>query len=90
MITCKSQREIDLMRKAGQIVASVFKTLKPLLKPGISTQELADIAEETIRSQGATPTFKGYGGFPGSICISINDTLVHGIPSRNIILKEGY
>ena len=89
MITCKSQREIELMRVAGKIVASVFKTLKPLLKPGISTQELADIAEETIRSQGATPTFKGYGGFPGAICISINDTLVHGIPSRNIILKEG-
>ena len=89
MITCKSQREIELMRVAGKIVASVFKKLKPLLVPGVSTQELADIAEETIRSQGATPTFKGYGGFPGAICISINETLVHGIPSRNIILKEG-
>lgn len=89
MITCKSQREIELMRVAGKIVGSVFKTIQPYLKPGISTQELADIAERTIRSQGAIPTFKGYGGFPGAICISINETLIHGIPSKNIILKEG-
>lgn len=89
MIIVKSEREIELMRKAGQIVASVFKTLKPLLKPGISTQELDEIAEKTIRDQGAYPTFKGYGGFPGAICISINETLIHGIPSKREILKEG-
>ncbi|MDR0934706.1 MAG: type I methionyl aminopeptidase [Erysipelotrichaceae bacterium] len=89
MIIVKSDREIALMRVAGKIVASVFKTLEPHLKPGISTQELDEIAEKTIRDQGAYPTFKGYGGFPGAICISVNETLVHGIPSKKIILKEG-
>lgn len=89
MIECKSKREIELMRKAGAIVASVFKGIQPHIKPGVSTQELADIAENIIRSQGATPTFKGYGGFPGAICVSINETLIHGIPSKKVILKEG-
>ena len=89
MIECKSKREIELMRKAGAIVASVFKGIQPHIKPGVSTQELADIAENIIRSQGATPTFKGYGGFPGAICVSINETLIHGIPSKKIILKDG-
>jgi methionyl aminopeptidase len=89
MIIVKSEREIELMRKAGKIVSSVFRTLKPLLIPGISTKELDEIAEKTIRDQGAYPTFKGYGGFPGAICISLNDTLIHGIPSSKIILKEG-
>jgi len=89
MIIVKSEREIELMRKAGQIVASVFETLKPALRPGITTKELDELAEKTIRDQGAYPTFKGYGGFPGAICISVNDTLIHGIPSSKIILKEG-
>lgn len=89
MIIIKSEREIGLMREAGKVVALVFKELEPLCKPGVSTQELADKAEEIIVSHGCTPTFKGYGGFPGAICISINDTLIHGIPSKKIILKEG-
>ncbi len=89
MIELKSEREIKLMEEAGQIVASVFKTLKDEIRPGISTAYLASRAEEIITSYGAYPTFKGYGGFPGAICISVNDTLIHGIPSEHIILKEG-
>lgn len=89
MIVIKSPREIELMRKAGSIVAEVFKTLKPMIKPGVSTLELADAAERVITSRGATPTFKGYNGFPGAICISVNDTLIHGIPSKKIILRDG-
>lgn len=89
MIIVKSAREIELMRKAGNIVACVFEALKPMLKAGVTTLELDQKAEEVIRSHGAIPTFKGYGGFPGSICISVNDTLIHGIPSNKIILKDG-
>lgn len=88
MIIVKSPREIVLMREAGKIVASVFDALQPHIKPGVTTKELDRIAEMTIRSQGATPSFKGYGGFPATICASINDTLVHGIPD-NTKLKEG-
>lgn len=89
MIIIKSEREIELMAKAGQIVSSVFKNLKEVIRPGLTTAYLDSLAEKIIRDQGAIPTFKGYGGFPGAICISINDTLIHGIPSENIILKEG-
>lgn len=89
MIVIKSQREIELMRVAGSIVAEVFKTLKPMIKPGVSTYELAEAAEKVILSRGAIPTFKGYNGFPGTICISVNDTLIHGIPSKKIILRDG-
>lgn len=89
MIKIKSEREIGLLRIAGKITGSVFKTIKPYIVPGVSTQELDEIIEKCIRDQGATPTFKGYGDFPGAACISINDTLIHGIPSSKIILKEG-
>ncbi len=88
MIIVKSPREIELMREAGKITASVFKALEPLIKPGVTTKELDRIAEQTIRAQGATPGFKGYGGFPGTCCMSVNDVLVHGFPSSKP-LKEG-
>lgn len=88
MIIVKSSREIELMREAGRITASVFDALLPLLKPGVTTMELDRVAEETIRSQNAVPGFKGYGGFPATICVSVNDTLVHGFPSK-YRLKEG-
>ncbi len=88
MIIVKSPREIELMREAGRITASVFDALVPLLKPGVTTKELDRVAEETIRSQNAVPGFKGYGGFPATLCISVNDTLVHGFPS-SYRLKEG-
>ena len=88
MIIVKSPREIELMREAGRITASVFTALEPLLKPGITTLELDRVAEKTIRDQNAVPGFKGYGGFPYTLCISLNDTLVHGFPSKTR-LKEG-
>ena len=89
MIYIKSKREIELMRIAGDIVARTHKVLKEYIKPGISTHQLDKIAHEFILSQDATPSFKGYGGFPGSICTSINEVVVHGIPSKSHILKEG-
>lgn len=89
MIIVKSAREIELMREAGNVVACVFEALKPMMKAGVSTLELDLKAEEVIRSHNCLPTFKGYGGFPGSICISVNDTLIHGIPSNKIVLKDG-
>ena len=82
MINIKSQREIELMKKAGNIVYCTHQYLKPYLKEGITTKELDALAEDFILSQGATPSFKGYGGFPASICISINDEVVHGIPGK--------
>src|SRR6056297_2614756 len=88
MIICKTEREIDIMREAGRIVALAHKELKKHIKPGITTLELDQIAEDIITSHEATPSFKGYNGFPGSICVSINEELVHGIPSKRK-LKDG-
>ena len=78
MISIKSKREIELLKIAGNIVYKTHQHLIPFLKEGITTKELDKIAEDFIRSQGATPSFKGYQGFPGSICISINNQVVHG------------
>lgn len=89
MIKIKSQEEIDLMREAGRITRDTLKVVENSIRVGISTKELDKIAYDYIKSQGATPSFKNYGGFPGSICASVNDTIVHVIPSNNIILKEG-
>ncbi len=89
MITIKSDREIEIMKEAGRITAYAHRCVKEAIKPGISTYELDKIAEEAIRSCGATPSFKGYNGFPGSICASINNVVVHGIPKPSIILKDG-
>jgi len=89
MITKKSREEIKLMKMAGDIVAQVHLAMKDAVKPGVSTKELDDIAYEIIKSNKAVPTFKGYRGFPASICASINDEVVHGIPSDKRILKEG-
>lgn len=88
MITLKSSREIELMAIAGKIVARVHKKMKEVIRPGISTLELNRIAEEVIKENDATPSFKNYQGFPCAICTSINDTLIHGIPDHTI-LKDG-
>ena len=88
MIIIKSQKEIEIMREAGKIVAETHEILRSAITPGISTLELDKIAEENIRKYNAIPSFKGYGGFPGSICASINEEVVHGIPGSKII-KEG-
>lgn len=88
MITIKSRTEVEYMRKAGKIVSDTFKVLKEAIAPGVTTKELDQIAYKFITSQGATPSFKGYGGFPASICASINDQVIHGIPD-NTVLREG-
>ncbi|HZE99152.1 MAG TPA: type I methionyl aminopeptidase [Planctomycetota bacterium] len=85
----KSDWEIDLMRKAGRIVGEGLKLLQEAVRPGISTAELDAIFEKHVIASGATPTFKGYRGFPASLCVSINDEVVHGIPSRDRKLKDG-
>ena len=89
MIKIKSQEEIELMRIACRITRDTLKVVENSIKAGVSTKELDEIAFNYIKSQGATPSFKNYCGFPASICASINDTVVHGIPNKNIILKEG-
>lgn len=90
MIQLKSGREIDLMAQGGRILHQTLQTLRDSVRPGMSTAELDGIAEAFIRSHdGATPAFKGLYGFPGSICASINDEIVHGIPSKKRVLKEG-
>lgn len=89
MIHKKSRDEIKRMRHAGHIVALVHKKMKEVIEPGISTKELDDIAYHIIKQERAIPTFLGYRGFPGSICASINEQVVHGIPHENIKVKEG-
>ncbi len=81
MIILKSDRELQYLYDAGQVVANTHKELKKALKPGMTTKELDSIAEDYILKCQATPTFKGYNGFPASICASVNDEVVHGIPS---------
>ena len=88
MISIKSDGEVELLRIAGEITGSTHNYLKPFIKPGITTLELDKLAEEYILSRGATPSFKGYDGFPGTVCASINNEVVHGIPSGRT-LKEG-
>lgn len=89
MISTKSERELDLMREAGRIAFECQEAVKAVIKPGVSTKHLDDIARNYILSQGATPAFLGYDGFPGSICASVNEVLVHGIPSSEVVLKNG-
>lgn len=88
MITIKTKREIELMKEAGRIVALAHSEIKKNIRPGITTLELDAIAEKVIISNNATPSFKGYGGFPASICASKNEVVVHGIPN-NETLKNG-
>lgn len=88
MIICKSETELGFMREAGRIVAETHRVLAKAIKPGVTTAELDALADATIRSQDAVPSFKGYNGFPASICASINDQLVHGFPSERK-LREG-
>lgn len=85
MIICKTPREIEIMREAGRIVALTHEELKKHIRPGITTKELDVIAEQFILKQGAIPSFKGYNGFRGSICASVNDELVHGIPGNRVL-----
>ncbi|CAB0493866.1 type I methionyl aminopeptidase [Corynebacterium diphtheriae] len=89
VIPAKTPGELDAMQAAGEIVGEALQAVRAAAAVGVSTLELDAIAEQTIRDRGAIPTFKGYGGFPGSICASVNDVIVHGIPNKETILKEG-
>ena len=89
MIIKKTPHQIEGMAEAGRLSAKVLREVGARVKPGVSTAELDRIAEMIIRMEGGIPAFKGYGGFPGSICASVNDQIVHGIPSNSVILQEG-
>lgn len=89
MITIKTDSEIEYMVKAGRVVAEALEALEKHIKPGVSTGYLDKIAEDIILSRNAKPSFKGYYGFPASICASVNNEVVHGIPNKDIILNEG-
>lgn len=88
MITIKSEREIELMRHAGMLVSKMHQFIKPYVKAGITTKELDRLCEKFIRDNDAVPTCKGYEGYPATLCTSVNDTVVHGIPD-NYKLKDG-
>ena len=89
MIIIKSDQEIDLMRESGKVTGFILKELENFIRPGISTADIDKFVEDTIRKNGMIPSFKGYGGFPASACVSINDEVVHGIPDKKRILKDG-
>ena len=86
---CKTQEDFEGMRKANKVVSDALKYAESLICPGISTYELDKLIEKFIIDNGAKPSFKGYNGFPASICASVNEVVVHGIPSKDIVLKEG-
>jgi methionyl aminopeptidase len=89
MIVCKSPAEIERMRAANELVAAVLTELRGAIEPGVSTGQLDAMAEATIVAAGATPAFKGYHGYPASLCVSINEEVIHGIPSPKRLLREG-
>lgn len=88
-VSIKSEKEIELMREAGRILSLVHKELREYVKPGISTFDINKKAEELIRSYNCIPSFLNYNGFPASICVSINEQVVHGIPNKKVILQDG-
>lgn len=88
-VTIKSPREIELMREAGRILALVHENLEKEIRPGMSTLDIDKLGEDMIRSYGCIPSFKNYCGYPASICVSVNEEVVHGIPNKNRILQEG-
>jgi methionyl aminopeptidase len=89
MIKLKSAKDIEAMKEAGRVSAKALRKTGELVRPGVSTLELDKFAENLIRMEGGIPAFLGYGGFKGTICSSVNDQIVHGVPSREVILKEG-
>ena len=88
-VSIKTAQEIELMRESGHLLEKVHDGLIPYIKPGMSTKEIDRIGEDMIRSMGCIPNFLNYGGFPGSFCISLNDEVVHGIPSEDKIIQDG-
>ena len=88
MITLKSEHEIELMRRAGKITAATRALARDMVKPGVTTQQIDKAVYHFIKSQGATPSFLNYNGYPASVCVSVNDEIIHGIPGKRV-LKEG-
>lgn len=88
-ISLKTKQEIEILREAGRILAEIVNDLKCSLKSGVSTLEIDSIAEKLMKEKKVIPAFKGYRGFPGCVCLSINEEVVHGIPSKNRVLKDG-
>ena len=88
-VSIKSAREIELMRESCKLLADVFYNLEQAIKPGISTMEINELGEKLIRAHGCVPNFLNYNGYPASICTSVNEEVVHGIPKKSTILKEG-
>lgn len=89
MVIIKSPREIETISKAGKIVSLVFDELEKFISPGVTTLQVSNLAEKVIRSMGGRAASKGYEGFTGAICTSVNDVIIHGIPSNKVVLKEG-
>lgn len=89
MIIIKSKREIDLMREPCKVTAEIFRELEEFIVPGITTKDIDQFVETRYTKHNMTPTFKGYGGFPAAACVSVNEEIIHGIPSDKRILKEG-
>jgi methionyl aminopeptidase len=89
MIVCKSSAELETMHRAGLVVWDVLNELRAMVAPGVSTQELDRVAEKRANERGARPAFKGYRGYPASLCASVNEEVVHGIPSASRKLREG-
>ena len=88
-VTIKSAREIELMREAGRLLAEVHEEMAKIIKPGISTKDIDKYGEQLIRERGCIPNFLNYHGYPASVCVSVNDEVVHGIPNKNRILQDG-
>ena len=88
-VTIKSKSEIELMRESCRLLSLVHEEMRKAIKPGITTYQINQIGEDMISSLGCIPNFKNYNGFPAAICISVNDEVVHGIPSKKRVLKEG-
>ena len=88
-VSIKSQKEIELMRHAGKLLEEVFMSMEEIIKPGISTLDIDKICEERIRSFGCIPNFLNYEGYPASVCTSVNEAVVHGIPRKDYFLFEG-
>jgi methionyl aminopeptidase len=89
MIVLKTERELKIMRQAGRIAAKALKAAGAAIEPGVSTWEISHVARRTIEKEGATPTFLGYGGYPASACVSVNNVVIHGIPTKKQIIREG-
>ena len=89
MIVRKSPAEVEIMVRAGKVVADMHEAVREALRPGVTTAALDEVAERLVRRAGATPSFKGYRGFPATLCISLNDEIVHGIPSEGRVVQEG-